>query len=157
MAKLKKDPITAQGLIEFVNADSEFGFEMRVLKQLRADGFICSHSGTYRDPITDKMRQYDIRAYKNRGDLILALAVECKNLRPNNPLLLSAVPRTDEGAFHDLLVFRSGVTYNSHQVKHVVGNGSVYKAGEMVGKKTDQVGRESSGDLTSNDELRLRG
>lgn len=55
MAKLKKDPITEQDLTDFVSADSDFGFEMRVLKRLRADGFDCSHSGTYRDPVTDKI------------------------------------------------------------------------------------------------------
>ena len=85
MAKLKKDPITSQDLTDFVDADSDFGFEMRVLKRLRADRFTCSHAATYRDPITGKIRQYDIRALKDRGDLTLALSVECKNLRPNNP------------------------------------------------------------------------
>jgi hypothetical protein len=98
MAKLRKDPITAQDLTDFVNADSDFDFETRVLKHLREDGFTCSHSGTYRDPVMDKIRQYDIRAQKDRGGLTLALAVECKNLRPNNPLLLSAVPPTDDEA-----------------------------------------------------------
>jgi hypothetical protein len=152
MAKLNKGPITGQDLTEFVNADSDFGFEMRVLKHLRAIGFTCSHSGTYRDPITDKIRQYDIRAHKDRGDLTLALAVECKNFRPNYPLLLSAVPRTEEEAFHDLLVCRPGVQYHIPEVKHIVGDASVYKVGEMVGKKTDQVGRETSGELASADE-----
>jgi hypothetical protein len=66
-----------------------FGSEMRVLRHLPAGMFTCSHSGTYRDPVTDKIRQYDIRAHKDRGGLTLAPAAESKNLRPNNPLLLS--------------------------------------------------------------------
>jgi hypothetical protein len=91
-AKLKNDEITAKDLAAFVATDSDFGFEMQVLAQLREVGFSCSHSGTYRDPVTDKTRQYDIRASMTRGDSTLALAVECKNLRRNNPLLLSSVP-----------------------------------------------------------------
>jgi hypothetical protein len=152
MAKLKKDPITARDLTDFVNADSDFGFEMRVLQHLRADGFACSHSGTYRDPITDKTRQYDIRAQRDRGDLTLALAVECKNLRPSNPLLLSAVPQTEEEAFHEALRFRTGPMLPHRWVEHVTGHRAAYKAGDMVGKKTDQVVRDQNGHPTSNDE-----
>jgi hypothetical protein len=153
MAKLKKDPITAQDLTDFVDSDSDFGFEMRVLKHLRAEGFSCSHSAAYRDPVTGKIRQYDIRAHRDRVDLTLALAVECKNLRTNSPLLLSAVPRTHDESFHDIIYFRSEPIYQHRETVHTPGNSRVYKAGEMVGRKTDQVGRdEHSGDLTSNDE-----
>jgi hypothetical protein len=150
MARLKTDPITAADLANFVASDSDFGFEMQVLAQLREEGFSCSHSGTYRDPVTDKIRQYDIRATMERGDSTLALAVECKNLRPNNPLLLSSVPRIAAEAFHEVLV-----AYPSPQMwqtKHVAGSASAYKPGDMVAKKTDQVGRDTSGDLVSNDE-----
>ena len=111
MAKLKNDPITAKDLADFVSGSSDFGFEMAVLARLVEEGFSCSHSGTYRDPVTGKIRQFDIRAFIDRGDSTLALAVECKNLRPNNPLLLSAVPRTSAEAFHDILTFRPGVIF----------------------------------------------
>jgi hypothetical protein len=74
MAKLKKDEMTAEDLAEFVRTNSDFAFEMRVLAQLRTDGFDCSHSGTYRDPVTDKIRQFDIRATMRRGDSALGLA-----------------------------------------------------------------------------------
>jgi hypothetical protein len=152
MAKLKKHPISAQDLTAFVNADSDFGFEMRVLRHLRADGFTCSHSGTYRDPITEKIRQYDIRAQKDRGDLTLALSLECKNLRPANPLLLSCVPRTRDESFHDVVRFHQEHSMRYPEIIHNPGDSAVYKVGEMVGRKTDQVGREEhSGDLVSND------
>src|SRR5712664_3970948 len=106
MAKPKNPPINADDLADFVTTNSDFGFEMQVLSRLRAEGFACSHAGTYRDPVTDKIRQFDIRASMDCGDSTLALAVECKNLRPSNPLLLSSVPRTSAEAFHDLLVCR---------------------------------------------------
>ena len=38
-------------------------------------------------------------------------------------------------------------------VRAVVGCDSAYRPGEIVGKKTDQVGRDTSGALVSNDEM----
>jgi hypothetical protein len=149
---LATNPITAKDLDDFATRNSDFGFEMQVLKRLREQGFSCDHSGTYRDPVTDKIRQFDIRAFLARGDSALWLAVECKNLRPYSPLLLSAVPRNQTEAFHDLILRREHHTYTQFQVMPCTENGSAYKVGGMVGKRTDQVGRNSSGELTSNDE-----
>jgi hypothetical protein len=152
MPRLRKgDPITARDLAEFVGSNSDFAFEMRVVAQLRALGFECSHSGTYRDPVTEKIRQFDIRAVAHRRNSTLALAVECKNLRPNNPLLLSTVPRTTPESFHNLLVWDPDAFVHA-SVRPVTGLDSVYRPGEMVGKKTHQVFREGSGKLDSNDE-----
>jgi hypothetical protein len=152
MAKLKLSPIAATDLGDFVTRNSDFGFEMRVLTRLGAEGFSCLHSGTYSDPVTGKIRQFDVRASANRGNSTLSLAVECKNLRPNNPLLLSAVPRTPAEAFHDLLVYHPEVIYPMFTVQPLTGQASVYKPVDMVAKKTDQVGRDTSGELISNDE-----
>jgi hypothetical protein len=152
MRKPKDDPITAQDLADFIDSNSDFAFEMRVLAQLRALGFECSHSGTYRDPVTDKIRQFDIRAIKGQGDSTLALAVECKNLRHSSPLLLSAVPRTTAESFHDLLVRNPRNPHMPVSVRPVTGRQSAYRPGEMVGKRTDQVGRDASGTLVSSDE-----
>ena len=152
MAELKDDPITVKDLEEFVRSNSDFAFEMQVLAQLRTLGFECSHSGTYRDPVTDKIRQFDIRAIIHKGNSTLALAAECKNLRPNNPLLLSAVPRTEPEAFHDLIVWNRQKLLVPQSVWAVTGHKSIYRPGELVGKKTDQVGRDTSNALVSNDE-----
>jgi hypothetical protein len=149
VARLNDTPITAADLLEFAATDSDFGFEMRVLAQFRAVLFNCFHSGTYRDPVTDKIRQFDIRATMDRGDSTLALAVECKNLRSNNPLLVSAVRRTPEEAFHDLLLYRPLASPNW---VIVTPGASPYKPHAMVGKKTDQVGRDTNNQLTRNDE-----
>jgi hypothetical protein len=150
MAKLKKDPISAQDLEHFVANDSDFVFEMRVLARLRALGFECSHAGTYQDPVSEKIRQFDIRALKRQGSWTLRLAVECKNLRPNRPLLLSAIPRTGDEAFHEIIVHLPG--WGSRVNVRSVTTGTVYKSGEMVAKKTDHVGREEKGgDLVSDD------
>jgi hypothetical protein len=153
MAKLKNDPITDKDLADFVANDSDFAFEMRVVAQLRQLKFDCSHSGTYQDPVSHKIRQFDIRAVTNRDSGTLALAVECKNLRPNHPLLLSALPRTETEAFHDLVVLHVGGSIGVVRIDPVLGSRSVYKPGEMVGRKTDQVGRDSDGKLVSDDIL----
>jgi hypothetical protein len=144
----KDQPITAQDMADFVNSSSDFAFEMQVLARLNALGFQCSHSGTYRDPVTRKIRQFDIRAVAISGDFQLAMAVECKSLRPNFPLLISAVPRTVAEAFNDRIVLNRELSSTS-----VEQGSSMYKVGEMVGKKSDQVKKDpSSGVLTSNDE-----
>ena len=85
MAKLKANPITGADLTTFLNTDSDFAFEMKVLRWLENNGFCCRHSGTYRDPVTGKLRQFDIRSEITSGTGTLALAVECKNLRQNGP------------------------------------------------------------------------
>jgi len=150
MAKHKKDPITEKDLKEFVANDSDFAFEMQVLTQLRGLQFECSHSGTYQDPVTDKIRQFDIRAVKQQSSCRLELAVECKNLHASRPLLLSAVPRITAEAFHDIIVHEPGAIT---VVKvRTMGGDSIYKLGEMVGKKTDQIGRDvQSRELFSDD------
>jgi len=150
MARLGTAAITTTDLTEFINTDSDFAFEMTVLRWLENNGFDCRHSGTYRDPVTGKLRQFDIRAETTSGTHTLALAVECKNLRPNSPLLISTVPRTDAEAFHSAILFHRGAT-NSFEVKHVEGIG-MYRSNRPVGKTTDQVGRDTNGQLTSNDE-----
>jgi hypothetical protein len=142
MAKPKRDPITDKDLADFVDNDSDFAFEMQVVAQLRSIGFECSHSGTYQDPVSDKIRQFDIRAFKHQGPYTLALAVECKNLRPDCPLLLSTVPRVAAEAFHDTIVREANPHLPVPKVRPVLGNLSVYRLGEMVGKKTDQVSRD---------------
>jgi hypothetical protein len=106
MPKLKSTPITQKDLDEFIASGSDFAFEMTVLSLLRKMGFNTSHSGTYQDPVTQKIRQFDLRASKVQGDFRLTLAVECKNLRTNFPLLISAVPRTVDEAFHEVIRYR---------------------------------------------------
>jgi hypothetical protein len=150
VAKHSSDLITEKDLREFVDNDSDFSFEMKVLAELRGLKFECSHSGTYQDPISDKIRQFDIRARKRQGSCTLRLGVECKNLRRNHPLLLSAVPRSAEEAFHDI-VSHQPVGLQLATVRTEKNGRSVYKPGEMVAKKTDQVRRDATSNLARDD------
>jgi hypothetical protein len=154
MAKpLREDSITGADLTAFAANDSDFAFEMRVLLQLRDLGFQCEHSGTYEDPVSGKLRQFDLRANKIVGGVRLALAAECKNFRPYNPLLLSAVPRTEAESFHECVEVTPPSSYGRHsKCSRLSGCESVYPVREGVGKKTDQVGRErSTGELVRDD------
>jgi hypothetical protein len=63
--------------------------------------------------------------------------------------LVSTVPRTGAESFHDVLICRPGQTYTVFSVEP---QHSAYQSGQPVGKKTDQVGRDASGALASNDE-----
>jgi hypothetical protein len=105
MAKLKTDAIKASDIAEFLERSSDFSFEMAVLHELTALGFSCTHGGTYRDPITGKNREFDIRAKIIKAPSYnLTLAVECKNLRPNFPLLISCVQRQKSEAIHQVII-----------------------------------------------------
>jgi hypothetical protein len=138
------NPITKAEVDKFVSEDSDFGFEMSVLAELRTLGFECSHSGTYSDPVTKKIRQFDLRATIERANCKLALAVECKNLR--SPLLISAVPRTPKEAFHSVIEYvgENSVYHSPVECTEVAHGTTVYGANESVGKKTDQIRRENA-------------
>ena len=120
--------------------------------------FSCEHSGSYDDPATGKPRQFDVRATQRiRSSLFLRLAVECKNLRENYPLIVSCVPRRSDEAFHEIvysvepdtlpieqgsLPLARAMRQSSRSVP-LRGPYSLYAEGEPVGKSCDQVGRHS--------------
>jgi hypothetical protein len=165
MAKLKADAVTKADLIEFLNDESDFAFEIETLHTLIGHGFSCEHSGTYDDPVTQKPREFDIRATKRYTRCFLRLAVECKNLRENYPVLISCMPRRHEEAFHEIVC---SVNLETHELQppHVPripamepksqairlqDEWTIYRAGDPVGKSCDQVGRTLNGEITSGD------
>jgi hypothetical protein len=149
-ANPNRDPITDKDLAKFVANDSDFAFEMRVVAELKGAKFECSHSGSYQDPVTEKIRQFDVRACKEQITDVLSLAVECKNLRPESPLLLSCIPRIAKEAYHEVILHPPNSPLYK-KVLRVEGDQSVYKPAEMVGKKTDQVKRDKNAVLVSDD------
>jgi hypothetical protein len=159
MAKLKSDPIGQADLLAYLASQSDFSFELQVLKALRDTGLACEHGGTYDDPTTNKPRQFDIRATKNIGRRFLRLAVECKNLRTNYPLLAFCVPRRTEEAYHEII--RSVTSSMASRLAGrqmpgaiipvswnipMQGAKSIYKPGDPVGKACAQVGRTEKDD-----------
>ncbi|MDP2875905.1 MAG: hypothetical protein Q8O00_06960 [Holophaga sp.] len=166
MAKLTDTPIMQADITEFLNTRSDFGFEVKTLSKLCQLGFVCSHAGTYEDPTTGKARQFDIRATKDRllaENLVfrLQLSVECKNLRPNFPLLIHCMPRLKIEAGQPWIWSFPAVYYGYYNMGgHTVyarpiypsAGINLYSEGLPVGKATDQVGRRfGDGQLVEND------
>jgi hypothetical protein len=159
MAKLKDTKISGTEIREFADSQSDFGFELKVLASLIALSIDCEHNGTYDDPVTQRPRQFDIRALLDFGLQRIRLAVECKNLRENFPLVVFEVPRTAKESYHDLILSHKPLSngygsraFDSHgSVLRIDSEFSFYQPGEYVGKSCTQVGKLPSGDLTGND------
>ena len=150
MAKLKTDPITKSDMIEYLASTSDFAFELKCLEMMGEIGFKCSHGGPYTDPITNKTRQFDIRAQRQTGNHSVLCAIECKNLRSSFPLLVMCVPRTQGECFHQLSISSANASVldrdefgNVYVSRNFTcsGKDSAYKLKDPVGKNCPQVGR----------------
>lgn len=147
--KLKPDPIGVSELKRYLETESDFDFELRVLKELRDFGLDCEHGGHYEDPVTKKSREFDIRMHVADGRFNLFAAIECKNLRPNFPLLVSCVPRTDAEAWHQVAQKRAVGSWTKMHIMR--GDYSLYRPRGIVGKSTVQVGITPAGEMLAND------
>lgn len=147
MARKRTLPLQQTDLAEFLAQESDFGFEMETLATLRSIGLSAEHAAVYADPITGRLRAYDIRARWHGEGRSLRLAIECKHLRPNAPLLIHATPRLQTEAYHTVVVRkRTGLLFQTPRP-----SASVYAPGESVGRHTDQPSKEEGGDFRSSD------
>jgi hypothetical protein len=160
MPKKRDDPISAEDLAEYLAAQSgDFQLELFAYREAKARGLTVSHGGTYEDPVTKKVRQYDVRAYKVGAGCRVDLAIECKSLKASYPLLLSRIPRAPEESFHELVyscrewALEDGdrlVPSTARSVRVQLGD-SIYPRGAYVAKATAQVGRNDRQELVSGD------
>lgn len=168
MAKLKPDQITKNDLLEYLNSYSDFSFELAVLKMLRERNIECAHGGHYEDPVTNKSREFDIRATKTikstqpkTASLRARMAIECKNIRENFPILISCIPRQEEESHHQIALVSEPkndafiAALDIHQSRartfSIRGAHSLYKKDDPVGKSTVQVGRVTDNTISFND------
>lgn len=150
MTNLRIDPISRDDIVEYLSNESDFSFELSALMYLSDAGYLCAHSGTFHDPVTHKLRQFDIRAKKmvesnDAQTLVLRLAVECKNIRENYPVLVQCMPRHSDESYLDVL-WRDTLIGSSMSSRHGMrlwGEQSPYRIGEHVGKSLCQVGRKT--------------
>lgn len=167
MSKLSPDPIVQTDIKKYLNNYSDFSFELQVLKKFSDLGFECSHGGTYEDPVTNKSREYDIRALLQKKFLRIHLSVECKNLRENFPLVVHCLERKENESYNELIfTFKpkpptqqlgpisvplpSAFIEFSRSIK--VQQFSLYPKKQFVAKSADQVGkRNDNGEITSTD------
>lgn len=151
MKKRSTEPLTQPDLEQFLSRTSDFAFEMATLSELRKLDFVCEHAATYTDPVTEKIRAYDVRARRITGQRQVRLAVECKNIGPQSPLVVHATPRLAAEAYHTLLVRHrsssSGFDFQNARRREE----SVYPEGEPVGRHTDQPAKDSNNEFVSAD------
>jgi hypothetical protein len=143
----QETPLNKYDLATFARESSDFAFEMEVLRALRAAGLDCEHAATYTDPITSRLRAYDIRARHILPSQTVRLAVECKNLKSYSPLLVHATPRRPSEAYHTVVARVRG----SLQSYRREPPEAVYHAHEPVGRHTDQPFKDDKGNLSSSD------
>lgn len=160
MAKLSDTEIGSEDMLEYLDGYSDLHFELDTLQMLRGCDFECEHGGLYQDPITSTLREFDIRALKQAAGYTVHLAIECKNVKPNFPLLVTCVPRHKSESFHNIIakylpmdVFtRSMAEFQSERkVFEVLDGFSLYRAGGLVVKDIAQIGRDKSGAIVAND------
>lgn len=135
MAKLKSGAIKLEDMQEYLDSSSDFAFEMKVLKLLNDRGLETTFGGLYQDPNTNQTRQFDIRSKiildSNKTKHSLLLAIECKNLRDNFPLLISGSKRKKHESVIDTWCFMEMTRTETN------GNASSYKSlGYFVDSRT---------------------
>jgi hypothetical protein len=137
--------ITPKDISEYLDTQDDFDLELFVYRKLLEHGIASSHGGTYIDPHLGKARQFDIRAsvgFTNVG-WELNLAIECKSLSADFPLIVSRVPRPEFEATHYLV--RSWVNGAILGIETFEATGDrllLYGAGLPVGKHTFQLRRD---------------
>ena len=155
MPKFRPEPIKQADITEYLENSDDLQFEINIFRLCKRHGFNAVHGGTYQDPITERDRQFDIRAYKTHESCVIHLAVECKNLRPNYPLMVSRVPRLREESYHEILISKRTLhdardpRITNRRYKHPR---TIFMQGNLVGKATTQIGRAfGNGDIISGD------
>lgn len=152
MGKKTKRKIQEADLNNFIHKESDFTFELNTLKSFTDLGFQCEHSGTYRDIVTGKFRQFDIRAENINESTRILLAIECKNISDIAPILAYQVRRRPEEAFHsqvETLYTRNGDGQKVKvdfcvNIKKVTSSESLYSLGASshVCKHFEQISEE---------------
>jgi hypothetical protein len=154
-------PMTQEKLAEYVQGAGDFEFELRVLNELSKKGIKCNHGGTYEDSVSGKAREFDIRAGLRKEARKLLLAIECKNLRPSFPMLVSCMPRRADEARHQLQVncdlglnplLQTGTHADWIRTIDFWGASTRYQIGAPVGKSIVRVRQTEKGVLDSSDD-----
>ena len=135
--------IAADHIVQYLDSRDDFDLELFAYRSLKESGWEAHLGGTYVDPYTMKPRQYDVRGRKqfsHRRDL--NVAVECKSLSTEFPLIVSRMPRADGDTGHDIVRRWKRVEVGDmmFSVEHSDPNHLLlYPRGEMVGKATTQI------------------
>jgi hypothetical protein len=147
--------LTAGDIAEYLETADDFAFEREVYDVAHKLGFEAEHVALYSDPVTGKQREFDVRASYTLQDNKIALAIECKGLTTDYPLVVSCVPRARSEAYHEILEVSEDAaiayippTSVFSRVRQVLSehHPCIYPAGQGVGKSMRQVKRETKGE-----------
>ena len=177
--RMKKPTVIGEKELDrYLKENSDFSFEMRITNLLFEQGYEVEHSGTYEDPVTNKTREFDIRAIKdivlaNKITVHVSLAVECKNLSHFLPLVLHSVQRKKNEAFNCIVYQPSDKKFRENEkntqefirynlpnapsedrcrvIEITSNNKHHYKTDEWVAKSMDLVGISDQNKIKSGD------
>jgi hypothetical protein len=144
-----KAPLTdgdiATCITDYLDNRDDFELELFAYRTLLEHGITARHSGTYVDVATTKARQFDLRAASSipyhGSALVIRMAIECKSLSREFPLVLSRVPRAKEDSYHQVIRFRAqaGAGTQFRGIHQSPSYASVYPTNDMVAKQTSQI------------------
>jgi hypothetical protein len=138
--------------IKTIVAGESFGHEMRVrriLQSYRLQQSQLQHGGGYRDPRTNKIREFDFRWIFPKGETVLSLAIECKNVSLDAPVIISGSKRDPHEARHALMESRKGGTFTTMSgifdvaaasvIRNLRADVSIYPPRNFVGRNILQL------------------
>lgn len=150
--------MTAKEVKIVVESEDDFGHELRVgnifatiqekLSPL-TDGRSAAnqtqvehlqHGGTYTDPVTSKPRQFDYRCRMFKGtpgqewSRHILMALECKNVDTDSPVVICGRHRTLDESFHDIIEVSEKTT-----IKRAFAGKSFYSTNAFVGKSIIRI------------------
>jgi hypothetical protein len=160
--------ITPEQIKQIALDDDDFGHEMRVGDILEnplasvdarnreiARIWPPEHGATYQDPRLGKTRQFDFRCKIDWGapshTKRVLLAIECKNLNPEYPLVICGRPRTPEESW---LIFLNRPENEIAQLGKFEGRSSYYPPDEFVGKNILRI-KEKAGKLCADNDSEI--
>lgn len=160
---LSQKAVGVDAINRYLSAQSDFAFEMEILQIVKKQcSGQTSWGGSYYDIKTGKQREYDIRtelpASRSRIDDWLELAIECKNIGENYPLVISCTKR--DRSEQKIDSWRWPMSHSHKGVEPMIQLGTFYRRhthnlwrdDEFIGRALDQVGEDSKGDLVFGDE-----
>jgi len=162
--------ITKEQIKDVVLGENDFGHEMRVGRildpanikypfeeYLRAWFKVPIQGGTYVDPVSKKPREFDFRSKILGGSLpsresrIIHLALECKNLSDDCPIVVCGRPRARGESYH----FHIGGEDGERKAHKVAGASSLYKESAFVGKSLLRLKRNSKSILIADNDAEI--
>ena len=127
--------------------NDSFGFEMRVGAVLaKSPVEHVEHGGTYADPITGFLRQFDFRCDFTDGRRCLRFSIECKNIDPTLPVIVCGRSRPISEAYHEVIISTSHAT-GPRSVRKRVGSSRYIGHEDFVGKSVLKPERDGNGQI----------